>query len=122
MERIGRRAAGRLEHAVLTVLWAADGPRTPAQVQAALPEGLAYTTVSTILGRLHDKGAVSRDRVGPAHAYAPLVREDAVAARQLGELLVDGADRRAVLRGFVTAIDPADVAVLRELLDGTDPR
>ena len=107
---------------MLTVLWGADGARTPAQVQAALPDGLAYTTVSTILTRLHDKGAVSRERVGSAHVYAPLVNEDAVAARQLRDLLADGADRRAVLRGFVTALDPADVAVLRELLDGTDPR
>ena len=122
MERIERRAAGRLEHAVLTVLWAASGARTPAQVQAALPKGLAYTTVSTILSRLHVKGEVSRERLGSAHVYAPVVKEDAVAARQLGELLADGADRRAVLRGFVTAIDPADVAILRELLDGTDPR
>ena len=102
------------------MLWAAETPLTAAQVQQALPDSLAYTTVLTILSRLYTKGQLTRERAGPAFAYRPLVSEDAVAARQFSELLRDGTDRRAVLRGFVQAISDADAAVLKELLDTHD--
>jgi predicted small secreted protein len=55
-----RRPAGELQATVMAALWAADGPRTPGQVQADLAVDLARTTVTTILTRLHDKGVVDR--------------------------------------------------------------
>lgn len=120
----GRRSAGRLEHEVLAALWAAGAAQTASQVQQVLPVSRAYTTVTTILGRLHEKGLLARERDGAAYTYLPLVREDAVAARQFGQLLEAGADRRAVLRGFVTAISASDADLLRELLSlpGADHR
>ena len=51
-----RRASGSLESEVLAALWAAERPLTTAEVAEALDSGLAYTTVQTILARLHDKG------------------------------------------------------------------
>ncbi|UWZ59594.1 BlaI/MecI/CopY family transcriptional regulator [Dactylosporangium aurantiacum] len=49
----------------MAVLWAADGPLTPAQVRAALAgrrdgAGLAYNTVLTTLTRMHGKGLLLR--------------------------------------------------------------
>lgn len=66
-----RRPAGELEASVLAVLWAAGDPLTPADVQRTLGSGLARTTVTTILSRLHDKGWVTRSREGRGFAYTP---------------------------------------------------
>ena len=51
-----RRAKGSLESEVLAALWAAERPLTAGDVAAALDGDLAYTTVQTILVRLHGKG------------------------------------------------------------------
>src|SRR5882762_9500688 len=78
-----RRRSGDLEFAVLTALWASEGPMVPAEVQAALGGDLAYTTVMTILVRLHDKGTIERSKVGRAYAYRPVVAEAEVVAEQV---------------------------------------
>ncbi|MGH3430511.1 MAG: BlaI/MecI/CopY family transcriptional regulator, partial [Mycobacteriales bacterium] len=51
-----RRAPGTLEGEVLAILWAADAPMTASEVQQRMDSELAYSTVVTILSRLHDKG------------------------------------------------------------------
>ena len=51
-----RRQAGSLEQEVMAVLWASDQALTPGEVQQGLGADLAYTTVMTILTRLHGKG------------------------------------------------------------------
>ncbi|HVX47278.1 MAG TPA: BlaI/MecI/CopY family transcriptional regulator [Mycobacteriales bacterium] len=115
-----RRPAGALETEVLAQLWAADESMTPAQVQEALGGELAYTTVMTILSRLHEKGAVRRERAGRAFAYAPVLDENGLAAAKMRTMLEGGADRRAVLAYFVDGLSPEDGQALSALLDGSD--
>ena len=67
-----RRAAGELENAVLGVLHAAGVPLSPGTVWERLHADLAYTTVVTILSRLHAKGVLERARAGRAYLYAPV--------------------------------------------------
>lgn len=118
------RAQGSLESAVLTILWTAGRPLSPAEVreQLAWPGGhragpeLAYTTVVTVLTRLHEKGALIRERVGRAYRYAPIADEAGLAARRLTDLLDQAADRDAVLSRFVEELSDHDERVLRELL------
>ena len=55
-----RRAFGELEGQVLAARWAADRPLVPAEALDAVGGDLAYTTVMTILVRLHDKGLIER--------------------------------------------------------------
>jgi predicted transcriptional regulator len=114
--RSERRQFGELESAVLAALWAAPGPLVPAEVQAAVSDDLAYTTVMTILVRLHDKGIIERSKVGRAFAYRPVVAETDVVAEQVRRLLDRGQDRAAVLQGLVEGLEPGDEAVLRALL------
>ena len=57
--------------AVLAVLHAADRPLAPGEVRDQLDDGLAYTTVVTILSRLHAKGVLDRHKAGRAFRYAP---------------------------------------------------
>ncbi|RZS82737.1 putative transcriptional regulator [Motilibacter rhizosphaerae] len=117
-----RRPRGSLEAEVLAVLAAAPEPLTPAAVQRALDQGaeLAYTTVTTVLVRLHDKGLVTRERAGRAYLYAAVSGPDSVevrvAARRMRKLLDSGADRRGVLARFVAELPADDEAVLADLL------
>ena len=55
-----RRPDGALETDVLRVLWAADGPLLPGEINERLDAGYAYTSVATILTRLQAKGLVVR--------------------------------------------------------------
>src|SRR5260370_28270502 len=66
-----RRAAGELEAAVLAVLQAAGRPLPPGEGRERVGGHLAYTTVVTILSRLHAKGGLQRRQAGRAHVYAP---------------------------------------------------
>jgi predicted transcriptional regulator len=61
---------------IMTVLWD-RGPSTVAEVQKALPDELAYTTVLTLLKVLEDKGHVAHVEEGKAHRFRPLVARDA---------------------------------------------
>jgi predicted transcriptional regulator len=111
-----RRRFGDLESDVLAVLWASPEPMVPAEVLAALGGDLAYTTVMTILVRLHEKGSIARERAGRAFAYRPVVKETDVVAAQVRRLLDRGQDRAAVLQGLIDGLGPGDDAKLRELL------
>lgn len=121
-----RRAAGALESAVLGVLWSASEPLSPGEVREKLARGesadggstLSYSTVVTILTRLHEKRALSRQRDGRAYRYAPLADEAGLAARRLSQLLDRAADREAVLSRFVADLSERDEQVLRDLLGG----
>ena len=118
-----RRHPGELEAGVLAVLWSGAGPLTPGEIQRTLGGNLARTTVNTILSRLHDKGVVTRTRVGRAFAYAPAREaQDApgLAARRMRSELEKSADRRTVLARFVSGLDLDDERLLRALLaDGS---
>ncbi|MFF5860490.1 BlaI/MecI/CopY family transcriptional regulator [Streptomyces sp. NPDC012751] len=118
-----RRPAGELEAGVLAALWAAGAPQTPGQVQLSLGTGLARTTVTTILTRLHDKGVVERQRQGRGYAYAPVRdAQDAhgLTARRMHSELDRDSDRETVLARFVAQLSPDDERVLRDLLASDD--
>ncbi|WP_328752704.1 BlaI/MecI/CopY family transcriptional regulator [Streptomyces sp. NBC_00285] len=121
-EASGRRARGELESDVLAALWAADGPLTAGQVRETLPGDLAYTTVLTILTRLHDKGMLVRRREGRGYAYEPARDEASHTAQCMHSLLEGGSDREAVLARFVSELSPQDEHVLQQLLSGHDAR
>ncbi|MCX4856130.1 BlaI/MecI/CopY family transcriptional regulator [Streptomyces canus] len=115
-----RRPAGELEAAVMAALWAAGAPLTPGRVQAELGSGLARTTVTTILTRLHEKGVVSRERQGRGYAYVPVQDAQGLTARRMHTELDRDVDREAVLARFVAQLSPDDEQILRQLLDGDE--
>ena len=119
-----RRAAGALESAVLAVLWQASEPLSPGEVRERLARDealggaeLSYSTVVTIMTRLHEKNALSRERDGRAYRYAPVADEAGLAARRLTQLLDRVRDREAVLSRFVADLSEHDERLLRDLLD-----
>lgn len=115
--RPDRRPAGELEASVLAALWAADAPLTPVAVQVALGGDLARTTVTTILTRLHAKGAVTRTSAGRGYAYSPAQDLPGLTARRMHAELDKDANRGTVLARFVSGLGPEDEELLRALLD-----
>jgi predicted transcriptional regulator len=113
-----RRPAGELEASVLAALWAAETPLTPGEVQRALADDLARTTVTTILTRLHAKGTVTRDRAGRGYAYRPAQDSHGLTARRMHAELDKDEDRGTVLARFVSELSTEDEQMLRALLDG----
>jgi predicted transcriptional regulator len=113
----GRRAAGELEAAVLTVLQAAGSPLSPGEVRGRLGSDLAYTTVVTILSRLHGKGVLARRKAGRAFVYQPVTDEPGLAARRMAQVLDAEPDREAVLARFVSRLSGTDEELLRRMLD-----
>jgi len=112
----GRRAAGELEAAVLGVLQAAGSSLSPGEVRDQLGGGLAYTTVVTILSRLHGKGVLNRRKAGRAFLYAPVADEPGLAARRMTQMLDAEPDREAVLARFVSGLSGTDEDLLRRML------
>jgi predicted transcriptional regulator len=114
-----RRPAGALEAEVLRVLQAARKPLSPGQVREELADRLAgelsYSTVVTIMSRLHAKGLLARERAGRAFTYTP-VDEANLAASRMSQALNAGGNRDAVLTRFASGLSGRDAGLLRRLL------
>lgn len=114
---------GPLEYLVMRDLWR----RFPASVgdvleriNAARGEGeddLAYTTVMTVLSRLHDKGIVDREKQGRGYQYRPRYTEDEL-VDWLSRLEVDRLLDQfggVALAHFASALEEADPEQLERL-------
>lgn len=113
---------GSLEYEVMRALWRG----APASVKMVLgrinhgrstPEQLAYTTVMTVLGRLHEKGLLDRVKEGRGYLYTPQFDEqqlvEHLGQQEVAELL----DRygTVALTQFAVALEDADPATLRRI-------
>ena len=102
----------QLELECLKVLWQRPGA-TVADVRAALPRPLAYTTVMTVLDRMSAKGIASRRKNGRAYAYSAVLAAETARAHAVRQLLANhfSQDPQALLRylsgGPVEASSPA---------------
>jgi predicted transcriptional regulator len=112
----GRRGAGELEAAVLEVLQRGGSALSPGEVRELIGGDLAYTTVVTILSRLHAKGVLDRHKSGRAYLYAPVADSPGLAARRMARVLDEEADREAVLARFVSSLSDRDEELLRRML------
>jgi predicted transcriptional regulator len=111
-----RRRPGELEAEVLAALWSAASALTAGEVQARLGNTLAYSTVVTILSRLHVKGTLRREQLGRAYAYRPVSDEPGLAARRMLQVLDAESNRENVLARFVSDLSDDDERMLRRLL------
>lgn len=116
----GRRGAGELEAEVLGVLLHAGSALSPGEVRDRVGARLAYTTVVTILSRLHAKGVLERHKSGRAYLYAPVADSPGLAARRMAHVLDGEADREAVLARFVSTLSDRDEQLLRRMLANPD--
>jgi len=110
---------------VLAVLQEAGSALSPGEVRERIGGALAYTTVVTILSRLHAKGVLERHKAGRAYLYAPVADQPGLAARRMARVLDGEADREAVLARFVSSLSDSDEELVRRMLGehgmGGDP-
>lgn len=113
------RGFGELEATVMERLWAADGARTVRQVHTDVirERPLAYTTVMTVMDKLHRKGWLTREPAGRAYAYTPSVSKERYTADLMGEALAASSDLSATLVAFLDQLEPAEAAALRAAID-----
>jgi predicted transcriptional regulator len=117
---MARRPDGALETDVLRILWSADRPLLPAEINDRLDAGYAYTSVATILTRLQAKGLVVRSPAGRAFVYEASVDEPDLAARRISELLDSSSDRVQVLSRFIGGLSAREARAVKALLESTD--
>lgn len=116
---------GPLEYACLQVLWergAASVPEVLEAVNARQPHSLAYTTVMTVLARLHDKELVRRQRRGRGYRYEPRYSETELVDR-LGRREVEQLVERygqVALAHFAQTLRRTNPELLHDLLHLAD--
>jgi predicted transcriptional regulator len=80
---------GRLETAVMEVVWSSREAVQVSDVHAALPPDFrgAYNTVKTTMERLADKRILTRVKQGKAYLYQPAVTQDELERRIVSNAL-----------------------------------
>ena len=105
---------------LMDVLWD-QGPATVTEVQSALPDEPAYTTISTLLRILVEKGHVGVQEDGRSHRYYPLVDRDTAAKnalRRLTRKIFKGSSEVALTHMVSTTdLTPEEAKRIRRLLD-----
>jgi predicted transcriptional regulator len=123
--RGGERLLTEAELGIMTVLWRL-GEGTVAEVRDAIPRRLAYTSVSTLLRILEQKGVVGSRKEGRGHLYRPRVAKQAyqaVSLRHLVGRLFDGAPVSLVRRLLEEEdLSPEELRELRRLVARTTRR
>ncbi len=108
---------GLLEKRVVDAL-RDSGELTVREVLAALGSSHAYTTIMTVLDRLHGKRDVRRRKRGQAWAYRATRTREAELGAELSQMLsAKGLDREPLLMAFLDSADAADPQLLDRLDD-----
>lgn len=116
---MGKLGRGELEARVMDIVWDAAEALTPRDVYAVLRrrrQGVAYTTVMTIMVRLWQKRMLTREEQGRSFAYRPVAGRDEWTAKRMREILEDSGDRTAALTHFVESMDAREATQLRHAL------
>jgi predicted transcriptional regulator len=105
----------QLERQVLDVLWR-GGRWSVRDVLGALQADLAYTTVATVLDRLHTKGQVVRSMHERSWSYASARSREAAMGDQIGKLLRGSqAAGEPLLTAFLDEVEQIDPEALERL-------
>ncbi|MCO4746063.1 MAG: BlaI/MecI/CopY family transcriptional regulator [Proteobacteria bacterium] len=104
-----------LERRVLDVLWQ-GGEWSVRQVLAEVDEPLAYTTIATVLDRLHEKGQVQRVKQGVSWQYWAARSKDEALAAEVGRLMARAeAAPEPMLVAFLDQVERVDPDALDRL-------
>jgi predicted transcriptional regulator len=115
-----RAALFDLEADIMEVVWSRRWAEfAVADVQRELERNrdIAYTTVMTTVGRLHEKGLLERDRQGKRYVYRPSMTRDEFTESMARELLgsLSGLGYDQALSLLVDQVAESDADELRKL-------
>ena len=118
------KVMGNLESEIMDIIWQKDSEVTIREIYEVIAarRKLAYTTVMTIMGRLAEKGILSKRMEGHVSFFTPTMSREAFTESVVGNvvdsLLEDFAD--AAIARFVSRVGEGDrvtLARLEKLLD-----
>ncbi|AQZ61699.1 Transcriptional regulator, MecI family [[Actinomadura] parvosata subsp. kistnae] len=117
------RGLGELESTIMEHMWAI---RQPASVRAVLEHlrqdrTIAYTTVMTVMDKLHTKGMLKRKSAGRAYIYEAVSSKEAYTAEVMRESLAGSGNRAATLVHFLERLTPEEASALEAALQVYPP-
>jgi predicted transcriptional regulator len=109
------REFGQLEGAIMDVIWSGNRPYSVREVRERMEydRPVAYTTVMTVMGILHGKGVLRREKHGRAWRYWPAESKAEHDARLMAEVLRSGRDHQLTIRRFLERVSEDEMASLR---------
>ncbi|WP_380278394.1 BlaI/MecI/CopY family transcriptional regulator [Kitasatospora purpeofusca] len=112
------RQLGELENAIMTRVWQWNRPVTVREVLLDLrsEREIAYTTVMTVLDKLHRKGWLRRERAGRAYRYEPVSSREAYTAALMNDAWATSDNPAAALVHFFGLMSPEQREALRDAL------
>lgn len=115
------KLTGNLEQEIMNILWDKTAGLRPNEVQHLLKDGLAYTTVNTILQRLCQKKILTRKKEGNTFIYSPKLSKEQYAKQTLQGLyqgILESYGSLAISH-FLESVDanPEHRRLLQEYLD-----
>ncbi|WP_395295639.1 BlaI/MecI/CopY family transcriptional regulator [Kitasatospora hibisci] len=112
------RQLGELENAIMTRVWQWNRPVTVREVLLDLQSerDIAYTTVMTVLDKLHRKGWLRRERAGRAYRYEPVSSREAYTAALMNDAWATSDNPAAALVHFFGLMSPEQREALRDAL------
>nr|WP_285779269.1 BlaI/MecI/CopY family transcriptional regulator [Microtetraspora sp. NBRC 13810] len=118
------RGLGDLEATIMDWLWA---HRRPASVKDVLEDlrrerDIAYTTVMTVMDKLHTKGLLKRHLAGRAYLYETVASKEAYTADLMRESLASSGNQAATLVHFLERLTPEEAAALQAALQVYPPK
>lgn len=120
------RLVGR-QLAIMKVLWE-HGEASVAQVQERLPVDppLAYSTVSTVLSRMEQKGLVTHRKEDRQHFYQAAVSQDEAGQTMVGDIvrrICDGSPSQLVNHLLETdQVDSKELKQIKKLIEQHEAR
>jgi len=112
---------GPLEARILGILWLRESATVPDIVVDVRDGGhrVAYTTVQTVVSRLHRRGLLGRAAEGRSHRYRPLVSQAEFLSHASDAAVATVLERfgPSALRHFALRVADLDPDTRRELID-----
>lgn len=108
------------ELVIMKALWKSDGPLTSYDISDRLQgKEWKYTTVSTLLSRLVEKGAVTYEKKGKTYFYVPILKQEDYRIKQTKHLIgkiYDGSVKNLIASLFANEeICEEDIKEIKEM-------
>ncbi|MFI7131047.1 BlaI/MecI/CopY family transcriptional regulator [Nonomuraea sp. NPDC050153] len=112
------RGLGELESTIMDRMWAVKEPASVRDVLEHLRKDrvIAYTTVMTVMDKLHTKGLLKRRPVGRAYIYEAVSSKEAYTADVMRQSLAGSGNRAATLVHFLERLTPEEASALEAAL------
>ncbi|WP_239121165.1 BlaI/MecI/CopY family transcriptional regulator, partial [Planomonospora parontospora] len=118
------RGLGELESTIMERLWSYRRPASVRDVVEDLRQDreIAYTTVMTVMDKLHEKGLLKRRSAGRAYVYETMASQEAYTAQLMRDTLAASGNQAATLVHFLERLTPEGASALQAALQVYSPR